>query len=202
MSCIACTISQQNPTTVNIASLPLITTTLPNPVEAQHSIQTLHYKSSLARLTSTTLAMTDTHPEPHQPSSAVTRAMDDPTATDAISPRENDTPSTAARKRSHIVPTSGHDRGASEPVDAAALTQALHSVEGDVQSRQRTPMGSPSRKRQRIYGDRFIPNREGRDLQASFSLIPDPPSPATPSKSKKRTPHGELHFQRSKLPLE
>ncbi|KAI4238410.1 MAG: hypothetical protein LQ349_001129 [Xanthoria aureola] len=141
--------------------------------------------------------MTDTHPEPHQPSSAVTRAMDDPTPTDAISPRENDTPSTAARKRSHIVPTNGHDRGASEPVDAAALTQALHSVEGDVQSRQRTPMGSPSRKRQRIYGDRFIPNREGRDLQASFSLIPDPPSPATPSKSKKRTPHGELHFQRN-----
>lgn len=45
---------------------------------------------------------------------------------------------------------------------------------------------------------RFIPNREGQDLQASFSLLHDEGSPATPSKQKKRTPHGELHFQRSK----
>lgn len=46
---------------------------------------------------------------------------------------------------------------------------------------------------------RFIPNREGQDLQASFSLLHDEGSPATPSKQKKRTPHGELHFQKSKL---
>jgi hypothetical protein len=45
---------------------------------------------------------------------------------------------------------------------------------------------------------RFIPNREGQDLQASFSLLHDEGSPATPSKQKKRTPHGELHFQKSK----
>jgi hypothetical protein len=45
---------------------------------------------------------------------------------------------------------------------------------------------------------RFIPNREGQDLQASFSLLHDDGSPATPSKQKKRTPHGELHFQKSK----
>lgn len=45
--------------------------------------------------------------------------------------------------------------------------------------------------------NRFIPNREGQDLQASFSLLHDEGSPATPSKQKKRTPHGELHFQRS-----
>lgn len=45
---------------------------------------------------------------------------------------------------------------------------------------------------------RFIPNREGQDLQASFSLLHDESSPATPSKLKKRTPHGELHFQKSK----
>ena len=44
---------------------------------------------------------------------------------------------------------------------------------------------------------RFIPNREGQDLQASFSLLHDDASPATPSKAKKRTPHGELHFQKS-----
>ena len=46
---------------------------------------------------------------------------------------------------------------------------------------------------------RFIPNREGQDLQASFSLLHDDGSPATPSKQKKRTPHGELHFQKSKM---
>lgn len=63
--------------------------------------------------------------------------------------------------------------------------------------RERTPGASPSRKRQRIYGDRFIPNREGQDLQASFSLLHDDASPATPSKIKKRTPHGELHFQKT-----
>lgn len=44
---------------------------------------------------------------------------------------------------------------------------------------------------------RFIPNREGQDLQASFNLLHDAASPATPSKVKKRAPHGELHFQRS-----
>lgn len=44
---------------------------------------------------------------------------------------------------------------------------------------------------------RFIPNREGQDYQASFSLLHDDASPATPSKAKRRTPHSELHFQRS-----
>jgi len=44
---------------------------------------------------------------------------------------------------------------------------------------------------------RFIPNREGQDLQASYSLLHDDGSPATPSRSKKKTPHGELHFQRT-----
>ena len=45
---------------------------------------------------------------------------------------------------------------------------------------------------------RFIPNREGQDIQASFSLLHDDGSPATPSKQKKRAPQGELHFQRSR----
>lgn len=43
---------------------------------------------------------------------------------------------------------------------------------------------------------RFIPNREGQDLQASFSLLHDDASPATPSKAKRRTPHDQLHFQK------
>lgn len=44
---------------------------------------------------------------------------------------------------------------------------------------------------------RFIPNRDGQDLHASYSLLHDDGSPATPSRSKKKTPHGELHFQRT-----
>lgn len=44
---------------------------------------------------------------------------------------------------------------------------------------------------------RFIPNRAGQDLQASFNLLHDDGSPATPSKAR-RTPHNELHFQKSK----
>ncbi|PHH58731.1 hypothetical protein CDD81_4736 [Ophiocordyceps australis] len=56
---------------------------------------------------------------------------------------------------------------------------------------------SPHRKRQRINGDRFIPSRSGQDLQASFSLLHEDASPASPSKQKKRTPHGELHFQKT-----
>ncbi|OAA64552.1 cell cycle regulatory protein [Niveomyces insectorum RCEF 264] len=63
--------------------------------------------------------------------------------------------------------------------------------------REGTPGASPHRKRQRINGDRFIPTRSGQDLQASFSLLHEDGSPATPSKQKKRTPHGDLHFQRT-----
>lgn len=47
--------------------------------------------------------------------------------------------------------------------------------------------------------NRFIPSRSGQDLQASFSLLHEDGSPATPSRQKKRTPHGELHFQKSEL---
>ncbi|KAK4177486.1 putative fizzy-related protein [Triangularia setosa] len=65
------------------------------------------------------------------------------------------------------------------------------------QHRESTPGASPSRKRQRINGDRFIPTRSGQDLQASFSLLHEDGSPATPSRQKKRTPHGELHYQRT-----
>ncbi|KAM3068690.1 substrate-specific activator of APC-dependent proteolysis [Clarireedia jacksonii] len=86
-----------------------------------------------------------------------------------------------------------------DAIDSNALSKALMREFEDAGARHRdiTPGGSPSRKRQRVYGDRFIPNREGQDLQAGFSLLHDEGSPATPSKQKKRTPHGELHFQRT-----
>lgn len=123
--------------------------------------------------------------------------MEGSTPADVPAHQEDDAASSATRKRSHLVGANGQDREGSEPVDAGALSRALQGVERKTQSRERTPVGSPSRKRQRIYGDRFIPNRDGRDLQASFSLIPDNNSHTTP-RTKKRTPHGELHFQKSK----
>lgn len=133
----------------------------------------------------------------HDTSSIVTRSMDDRDQVDISTLQDSNFNSNSNRKRSHILGANGHSREGSEPVDPGALSRALQGVEQASQSRERTPVGSPSRKRQRVYGDRFIPNRDGRDLQASFSLIPDNNSPSTPSKAKKRTPHGELHFQRS-----
>ncbi|KAK0670848.1 putative fizzy-related protein [Cercophora samala] len=78
-----------------------------------------------------------------------------------------------------------------------AVDNALRREIGRQQHRESTPGASPSRKRQRINGDRFIPTRSGQDLQASFSLLHEDGSPATPSRQKKRTPHGELHYQRT-----
>lgn len=58
-----------------------------------------------------------------------------------------------------------------------------------------TPVSaSPSRKKQKIYGDRFIPNREGVDLHASYNLINNESSP-----SAKRAPNNELHYQRKQF---
>ncbi|KAI9902914.1 hypothetical protein N3K66_002266 [Trichothecium roseum] len=82
------------------------------------------------------------------------------------------------------------------PFNAEALDSALVK-ELERPQRESTPSASPSRKRQRINGDRFIPTRSGQDLQASFSLLHEDASPATPPKQKKRTPHGELHFQKT-----
>ena len=47
-------------------------------------------------------------------------------------------------------------RAGSEPVDANALSKALKDFEDARRTRDRTPGASPSRKRQRIYGDRYV----------------------------------------------
>lgn len=79
-------------------------------------------------------------------------------------------------------------------VDAGALSLALEET---ARPRESTPTASPSRKRQRVWGDRFVANRQGQDLQASFSLLHEDSSPATPSRAKRRPANSELHFQRS-----
>ncbi|KAK0728253.1 WD40-repeat-containing domain protein [Lasiosphaeria miniovina] len=88
------------------------------------------------------------------------------------------------------------DFGRFAGLDADAVDSALRRELGR-QQREDTPGASPHRKRQRINGDRFIPTRSGQDLQAGFSLLHEDGSPATPSRLKKRTPHGELHFQKT-----
>ena len=68
------------------------------------------------------------------------------------------TPSTVASgKRSHVQGSEANVRGreGSEAVDADALNKALKQFEDAGRAREKTPTGSPSRKRQRIYGDRL-----------------------------------------------
>ncbi|KYK59666.1 WD40 repeat-like-containing domain protein [Drechmeria coniospora] len=98
---------------------------------------------------------------------------------------------THSRARIHDVASkpAALDAGA---VDSALLQEPLLHAHRDSASGT-----SPRRKRQRIHGDRFIPSRSGQDLQASFSLLHEDGSPTTPSRQKKRTPHGELHFQKT-----
>lgn len=114
-----------------------------------------------------------------------------------ISPPDTKSPPTATHKRTQSDLANHAQDRSSEPVDPSALSRALEHFEQAGRVRERTPTASPSRKRQRVYADRFIPNRSGQDLQASFSLLHEDGSPATPSKSARRTPHNELHFQKS-----
>ncbi|KAH8710209.1 WD40-repeat-containing domain protein [Phaeosphaeriaceae sp. PMI808] len=127
----------------------------------------------------------------------VNAQADESIATPALlSPPESKTPPTATHKRNQTAfESNAHDRN-SEPVDSTTLSRALEQLESAGRVRERTPTASPSRKRARIYGDRFIPNRSGQDLQASYNLLHDDASPATPSKAR-RTPHNELHFQKT-----
>ena len=93
--------------------------------------------------------------------------------------------------------SSANVRRTSEALESDILARRLREIDNIARQRERTPGRSPSRKRQRVYGDRFIPNRDGQDFIASYSLLHEDGSPATPSRLKKRTPHGELHFQRT-----
>ncbi|MCJ1251803.1 substrate-specific activator of APC-dependent proteolysis [Trapelia coarctata] len=105
----------------------------------------------------------------------------------------------AIGKRTHSKADTikSRSREGSEAIDAAVLSAKLKEFKEDARSREVTPGGSPSRKRPRLYADRFIPERSGQDLSANFSLLPDEVSPSTPSRSKRRPANGELHFQRT-----
>ncbi|KAI9877888.1 MAG: substrate-specific activator of APC-dependent proteolysis [Pleopsidium flavum] len=143
--------------------------------------------------------MRETTVESHRLTATLTSTVENVHIPPIFSPPRSKTPPPATGKRSHDANRypNGHIRAASEAIDPDMLSRALKDFEDAGRQRERTPGGSPSRKRPKVYGDRFIPNREGQDLQASFSLLHDDGSPVTPPRAKKRTPHGELHFQKT-----
>ena len=62
---------------------------------------------------------------------------------------------TANRNSGQVKAAGSHEKGA-ESVDADALSRALKEFRDAGKQRDRTPAGSPSRKRQRVYGDRSV----------------------------------------------
>ena len=76
-------------------------------------------------------------------------------------PSSTGTRSPARASSNKLVQTSGNvingtDRAGSLPIDPNALSKALKDFEDARRTRDRTPGASPSRKRQRIYGDRSV----------------------------------------------
>lgn len=84
--------------------------------------------------------------------------MDNSNSPGLVSPPNTTTPPLVIGKRgqSNLNTTTSLENAASEPVDARGLNRALRNVEDRGLTRERTPAGSPSRKRQRVheYGDR------------------------------------------------
>ena len=109
--------------------------------------------------------MPDTRVQP-QPASVTARAMESSNLPTLASPSGTKTPPTIMN-RHHVVngqAAIGTERAGSEPVDPSALSKALKDMEEIGRARERTPGASPSRKRQRVYGDRWAKKyRNGRN---------------------------------------
>jgi cell division cycle 20-like protein 1, cofactor of APC complex len=73
-----------------------------------------------------------------------------------ISPPDSKTPPTVTNKRHQDAIAQAPRDSSSEPVDAHALSKALDRLDQTGRQREHTPGGSPSRKRQRVYGDRYV----------------------------------------------
>lgn len=126
-------------------------------------------------------------------------ARDDQTPS-LLSPPRSKTPPVVTGKRSHSLVTTEADksRAGSRPVSAKALSKALQHIDREPGRRASTPSASPSRKRQKVFGgdSRFIPNRSGQDLQASYNLLDDEGSPASPSRANKFATSTDMDTQR------
>lgn len=89
-----------------------------------------------------------------------TRANTRSQAASFVSPPGSKTPPSMPIKRTILYPDNNANRSkpseGSEPVDASALTKALKNYDQAGRQREVTPGTSPCRKRQRVYGDRYV----------------------------------------------
>ncbi len=100
--------------------------------------------------------MRDTVVESHFSSSVISRPMGGSLSPALVSPPTINTPPPAIGKRhTNTNTTNAFERAQSEP-NANAPNQPIQNFEDSVRLRERTPGGSPSRKRQRVYGDRSV----------------------------------------------
>lgn len=80
------------------------------------------------------------------------------TGLNLASPPGSRTPPSMPSKKTLFYPdlqgSRQKSRNSSEPIDPNALAKALKEYEDAGNPRERTPGTSPSRKRQRVYGDR------------------------------------------------
>jgi cell division cycle 20-like protein 1 (cofactor of APC complex) len=95
------------------------------------------------------------------PQTNITKDADAPTsAATLVSPPGSKTPPSerAKYKTLHVSldPPKLRARPGSEPINPDALARALKGYEDTSRQRERTPGTSPSRKRQRVYGDRYV----------------------------------------------
>jgi len=96
--------------------------------------------------------------ESYVTSSITSKTVENSHTPTLVSPPHSKTPPTATSKRNHLKAqgSNGVERAGSEPLDPNALSKRLKEMEDAGQVRERTPGASPSRKRQRIYGDRSV----------------------------------------------
>jgi cell division cycle 20-like protein 1, cofactor of APC complex len=80
---------------------------------------------------------------------------EDPASAASTSFDRPSTPPAIGAKRVHSSVITSKQRAASEGVDPQAVNVALEGLVEGTRSREKTPSGSPSRKRQRIVGDRY-----------------------------------------------
>lgn len=100
----------------------------------------------------------------------ISGTADDSRSPPLVSPSDIKTPPSLTGKRNYLNGSlaQGKDRAGSEPIDPSALSKALKEFEEAGTIRERTPGGSPSRKRQRVYGDRLVELSES----ISHTLLP------------------------------
>ena len=113
-----------------------------------------HRKCSPVRRSTSSTAMKETTVESQYFSSTISRIVED-SEIPLTSPPGIKTPPPASGNRIHAN-GNNKERAVSEAIDAGALSKALKDFEEAGRARERTPGGSPSRKRQRVYGDRSV----------------------------------------------